>query len=172
MKIWKYEKCENILICDISYKTSTDAKSLRIRYDKTDGFVKIHDESKSWLLFDSGWWDKICDRIGCFVSEKISIIDSINQNFARIRIDSYNSLPVEKILTFYVIINVILLINYYYNIFLEKGLYKYKSNKNVLKWIFVHYKCYIFIELTFLKELMLKKQVHQKSVIFVIIGIS
>ena len=54
-------------------------------------------------------------------------------NSARIRIDSYNSLPIEKILTFY---NVIILIKsvvnknkneYFYNIFLEKGMYKDKS---------------------------------------------
>ena len=40
---------------------------------------------------------------------------------------------------------------YYYNIFLEKGSYKDK-------WMFVYYKCYIMIELTFLKELILIKQ--------------
>ena len=33
-------------------------------------------------------------------------------------------------------------------------------------------KCYIMIELMFLKELMLIKQVHQQSVIFATIGIS
>ena len=33
--------------------------------------------------------------------------------------------------------------------------------------MFVYYKCYISIEPTFLKETMLIKQVHQKSVIFV-----
>ena len=33
--------------------------------------------------------------------------------------------------------------------------------------MFVYYKCYIFIEPTFLKETMFIKQVHQKSVIFV-----
>ena len=42
----------------------------------------------------------------------------------------------------------------------------------MFKWMFVYYNCYILTELTFLKELMLKKQVHQKSVIIVIIGIS
>ena len=42
---------------------------------------------------------------------------------------------------------------------------------NIFKWIFVYYKCYIMAELTFLKELMLIKQVHQKSMIFVTIGI-
>ena len=66
--------------------------------------------------------------------KKIGVTFSINHNFARIRIDSYNSLPIEKILTFH---NVIILIksvisknknSYYYNIFLEKGSYENKSN--------------------------------------------
>ena len=65
---------------------------------------------------------------------KKGIIDSINHSFARIRIDSYDSLPIEKILNFH---NVTILIKsvvnknkneYYYNIFLEKGFYKDKSN--------------------------------------------
>ena len=52
----------------------------------------------------------------------------------RIRIDSYNSLSLEKPLTFH---NVIILIksvvnknknNCYYNIFLEKGFYEDKPN--------------------------------------------
>ena len=38
--------------------------------------------------------------------------------------------------------------------------------------MFVCYKCYISIELTFPNELMLIKQVHQKGMTFVIIGIS
>ena len=44
---------------------------------------------------------KICDRIKYLITEKIVITDSANHNFARIRIDSYNSLPIEKILTFH-----------------------------------------------------------------------
>ena len=38
--------------------------------------------------------------------------------------------------------------------------------------MFVYHNCYISIELTFLKELMLIKQEHQNSMIFVTIGIS
>ena len=38
--------------------------------------------------------------------KKSGITDSINHNFARIRIDSYNSLPIEQTLTFH---NVIIL---------------------------------------------------------------
>ena len=56
--------------------------------------------------------------------------DSTNHTFARIRIDLYNSLPIEKILTFH---NVIILIKSVVNknkshMILEKGLYKDKSN--------------------------------------------
>ena len=61
-------------------------------------------------------------------------MDSINHNFGKIRIDSSNSLPIEKILTFH---NVIILIKsvvnknkseHYYSMFLEKGSFKDKSN--------------------------------------------
>ena len=65
--------------------------------------------------------------------KKKGITDSINHHFA-IRIDSYDSLTIEKILSFH---NVVILIKsvvnknkneQYYNIFLEKGLYKDKIN--------------------------------------------
>ena len=61
------------------------------------------------------------------ISEK-GLADGINYNFGRIRIDSYNYLPIEVILTFQ---NAVILIKsvdnknkneYYCNIFLQKGL--------------------------------------------------
>ena len=52
-------------------------------------------------LFDYSHYKKICDKIEYILSEKSGIADSINHIFARIRIDSYNSFPTEKILTFY-----------------------------------------------------------------------
>ena len=85
-------------------------------------------------ILDYGWFDKICDRIKYLVSEKNGIADSINHSFQKIRIDSHNSLHIEKIFTFYNVIIVIKSVvnknknNYYYNIFLEKDLYKDKSN--------------------------------------------
>ena len=132
-KLYK-EKYENILIYGISYKTSTGTKPLRIRFDKIDGFIKIYDNSRYSVLFDYSYCDEIYDKIKYLISEKSAITHSINHNFARIRIDLYNSLPIEKILTFH---NVIILIKsivnknkneYYYNIFLQKGSYKDKSN--------------------------------------------
>ena len=104
-------------------------------FDKIEGFIRVRGgEFRSLVLFDFGLFDKICDKIKYLISAKGGITDSINHNFGKIRIDSYNSLPIEKILTFH---NVIILIKsvvnknkneYYYNIFLEKGSYKDKSN--------------------------------------------
>ena len=109
-------------------------KPLHIRFDKIDGFIRVRgDEFRNLVLYDYRLFDKICDKVKYLISGKSDITDSINHNFGEIRIDSYNSLPIEKILTFH---NVIILIrsvvnknknNYYCNIFLENGLYKDKS---------------------------------------------
>ena len=68
---------------------------MRIRYDEIDGFIKIHNKIRYLVLFDE-WCDKICNGIKYLISEKNGITDSINHNFAIVRIDSYNSLPIEK----------------------------------------------------------------------------
>ena len=93
-----------------------------------DGFIRVRGGEFIYLvLFDHGLFDRFCDKIKYLISKKSGIADSINHNFGKIRIDSYNSLPTEKKLTFH---NVIILIKsvvnknkneYCYNIFLEKG---------------------------------------------------
>ena len=66
--------------------------------------------------------------------KKSGITDIINHNFGEIKVDSYTSMPIEKILTFH---NVMILIKsvvnkntneYYYQIFLEKDSNKGKSD--------------------------------------------
>ena len=129
-----YTKKNTNIFYGIPYKTRMGAKSLCIRFNKINGFIKIHNKIRYLVLFDYSYCDKICDKIKYFISEKSGITDSIHHNFARIKINSYDSLPIEKILTFH---NVIILIKsivnknkneYYYNIFLETGLYKDESN--------------------------------------------
>ena len=119
------------MIYDISCKAFMGAKALHISFNKIDGFT---DGIRYLEIFGYGLHDEIYNRIRYLISEKSGITDSINYNFATIRIDSHNLLTIEKMLTFH---NVIILINsvvnknkneYYYNIFLEKGSYKYKSN--------------------------------------------
>ena len=128
-----YKKYRIVLINGISYKTCVGSIPLRIRFDKIDGFIKIYDRTIYLVILGHCSFHKICGSIKYLLSEKSGIADSINYNFARIRTDSYNSLPIEKILTSH---NVIILIksvvnkinNYYYDLLLEKGLYKYNSN--------------------------------------------
>ena len=128
---------ENILTYVISYKTFIGAKPLRIRFDKIDGFIKIYDGTRYLVLFGPERYD-IYDRIRYLIREKSGIKCSIGHNFARRRIDSYNSLSIGKTLTFQ---NAIILIkavdnknknNYYYSIFLEKRSYEDKSNRHFL----------------------------------------
>ena len=117
----------------ISYKTSTGPKPLCIRFNKTDGFIFIlNGKIKHLILFDYGLFIKICDKIKYLITKKSGITNSINHSFRKIKIDSYKSLPIKKILIFP---NVIILIKsvvsknknkYYYQIFLENGSYKNK----------------------------------------------
>ena len=137
--IKSYKTYENILIYNISYKTFMGSKPLRIWFEKIDGFIKIYDGIRYLVLFASERCNAILTRIKYLISERSGITDSINHNFARIRTDSYKSLPIEKILGFH---NVLILIksvvnknknDYYSNIFLEKGSYEDKSNIYIFK---------------------------------------
>ena len=64
---------KNILIYDISYITLIGSKPLRIRFDKTDGFIKIYDGTRYLILFDSEKYDAIYSRIRYITSLKSSI---------------------------------------------------------------------------------------------------
>ena len=59
---------ENILVCNISYKTLIDSKRLRIRFDKIDGFIRIYDRTRYLTLFGSEKYDAIYNRIGYLIS--------------------------------------------------------------------------------------------------------
>ena len=102
-----YKTYKNILIYDISYKSFMGSIALRIRFDEIDGFIKIYDRVRYLVFFGRRWYDEICDGMKYLISVKSGITDSINHNFARIGIASYNSLPIEKIFLFH---NVIILI--------------------------------------------------------------
>ena len=59
---------ENILIYCISYKILIDFKSLRIRLDKIDGFIRIHNGTRYLTLFGSEKDDAVCNRIRYLIS--------------------------------------------------------------------------------------------------------
>ena len=134
-KLYK-EKNKNILIYDISYETSAGAKPLHLKYHKINGFIKIRNKIRYLVLFDD-WCGKICGRTEYLISKKSGITDNVNYNFAIIKFDSHDSLPIEKILTLHnVIIFIKSVVNknkneYYHNIILEKGWFRIDVSEEI-----------------------------------------
>ena len=123
---------KNVLIYKLLYKKFIDAKPFPIKFNKVDGLIKIYNGIRYLELsnsYDTNYrvYNKIFDEINYLITEKIEDKYSINHNFARIKIDSFNSLPMETKIDFSYFHNVIILVksvvnkdkNYYYNIFSE-----------------------------------------------------
>ena len=86
---------ENILV----YNILIGAKSLCIRFNKVDGFIRVYDGTRYLVLFGPEKYDAIYSRIRYVISQKSVIIYVISLNYLRIKIDSYDSFPLEKALT-------------------------------------------------------------------------
>ena len=106
------------------------SKALLTRFDKIGGFIGIYDGTRCLVLFSPEKYDAIYNRIKYLVSQKSGITYIFSHYYANIKVDSYDSLHIEKILTLH---NVIMLIKsvlnkdqnpYYYNVFLEKCSYQ------------------------------------------------
>ena len=70
---------------------------MRIRFGKIDVFIISLDvKIKHVVLFDYGLLDKVCDKVKYLTRKKKSgITNNINYNFRKIKVDSYNSLPMK-----------------------------------------------------------------------------
>ena len=97
---------ENSLIYVVSYKTLIDSKPLRIRFDKIDGLIRIYDGARYLIFFGSEEYDAIYNRIKLSLKKGITYIFS--HYFAKIKVDSFDSLPLKERLTLH---NVIILLN-------------------------------------------------------------
>ena len=85
------------MIYNISYKTLIDPKPLHIRFDKIDGFIWIYDGTTQLTLSGSEKYDTIYNRIRYVISLKSGITHIFSHYFTKIKVDSFNSLPIEKI---------------------------------------------------------------------------
>ena len=74
---------------------------MRIRFDKVDGKIE------HLILFDYGLFNKIRDKIKHLMNLKVVLQKSINHSFGKARIDSFNYLPIKKIMTFHNVIMII-----------------------------------------------------------------
>ena len=101
---------------------------MHIRFNQIDGFIRICDGTIHLVIFGPEKHDAIYNRIRYPINLKVGITDVFSDCYARMKVDSYDSLPIEKTLT---LNNLKILINsvfckyqnhHYYNIFSEKCL--------------------------------------------------
>ena len=78
---------KNILVFNISYR------SLRIRFDKIDEFIRGYDETRYLVLIGSEKYYFIYNRIRYLIGVKRGITYVIFHSYAKIKVDSYDSLP-------------------------------------------------------------------------------
>ena len=95
---------ENILIYDISYKTLIDPKVLCIRYFKINGIIRIFDGTRYLTLFGSEKYEAIYNKIRYVINQKSDITYICSHYFSKIKVDSCDSLPIEKTLTLHSVI--------------------------------------------------------------------
>ena len=72
------------------------AKPLRIRFNETDGFIRAYDGSTYLLILVLEKYDVIYNRIRYLISLKSSMTDVFSHYYAKIKVNSYDSLPLEK----------------------------------------------------------------------------
>ena len=69
---------------------------LRIRFDKVDWFVRVYDGTRYFTLFGTEKYDVIYNKIRCLIGVKSGITRDISHNYTIIKVDSYDSLSIEK----------------------------------------------------------------------------
>ena len=84
---------------NISYKTLIGVKPLRITFNKVDGFIGVYDRIIYLVLSVPEKYDAIYNRIRYLISKKSGITYGISHNYARIKIDSHDPLPLQKTLS-------------------------------------------------------------------------
>ena len=76
------------------------AKPLSIRLDKKDGINRVYNETRYLVSFGPEKYDNIYNRIRYLISQKSDTKYVISQNYARTKVDSYDSLTLEKNIDF------------------------------------------------------------------------
>ena len=81
-----------------------DTKPLRIKFGKIEEFIRIYAENSYLLLLASEKYDFTYNRIAYLIGVKSGISFAVSYNYAQIKVDSYNSLPLEKTMSFHKVI--------------------------------------------------------------------
>ena len=73
---------------------------LRIRFNKTDELIRIYDGTRYLTLCGSEKYYVIYNKIRYLTSLKSSATYTFSHYFAKIKLDSHDSLPTEKMLCY------------------------------------------------------------------------
>ena len=93
-----------VVVVNILSKTLIAAKPLCIRVSKIDGFTRVYNGTRYLVLCGPEKYDAIFNRIKYLYVKKVAL-QVMFHNFAKIKVDSYDSLPLEEMLNLYVIIH-------------------------------------------------------------------
>ena len=83
------------------------SKVFCIRFDKNDGFIRVYDRTRYLVLFDPEKHKVFYNEIRYLISQRSAITSVSSYKYAKIKIDSLNSLHLQKKLTLYNVIIVI-----------------------------------------------------------------
>ena len=118
---------ENFLVCNISYKNLIAVNLLHIRFDKTDEFIRVYYGTRYLVLFECEKNDSIYNKIRYLLSVKSGIKYVTFHNYTKVKLDSYDFLSLEEVMTFHNVVILIKLVrskdqnHYCYNITTEKA---------------------------------------------------
>ena len=97
------------MVVEISNKTLIGAKPLRISFSKLDSFIRVYDGTRYLVLFCPEKYYAICNRIRYLVGQESDMTLVYFCNYVSIKIDSCDSLPLEKV---WILHNVCLMLKY------------------------------------------------------------
>ena len=110
--ILKDKSHQNIFVYDILYKTLFGSKPLQISFDEVDEFIRVYDGIVYLALFVPENMMSFAIELDILFCQKSNITYVFPHNYAKIKIDSYDSLSLEKTLT---LNNVIIFIKSVFN---------------------------------------------------------
>ena len=85
------------MIYSISYRTLIDSKPLHIKFNKTDGLIRVYDGIRYLVLFCPEKYDTIYNRIRYLISQKKVELNMFSlMTIQLIKVDPHHSLPLEK----------------------------------------------------------------------------
>ena len=87
---------ENVLVYTISYRSLIGEKPSQIMFNKKDGLTIVYDGTRYLVLFGGEKHDYIYNRIRYLIGVKGGVMYVTSHNYAKIKVDSYDSLPLEK----------------------------------------------------------------------------